>query len=126
MLSIRSAQGVALIGAVIALFANSIPSAYAKTQETTKTGQTPVVKPKHKKLRRVASNSHAYLVPPPPAYQPAWLPESFYMQQDTSAQTAPVKTQPENPYSKYIYTAPGHRGVAPVQPNKYVTYWSKT
>jgi hypothetical protein len=124
MVLIRSAQGVALIGAVIALFANSIPYACAKTQEISKAGQVSVTKLKQKRIRRIAS-SNAYLVPPPPAYQPAWLPEA-YATQGTAMQTTQVKARPENPYSKYIYTAPGHRGVAPVQPNKYVTYWSKT
>lgn len=71
--------------------------------------------------------SRNYLVPPPPAYIPAWLPESQYRSSVT-----PVKTQPANSsnsdtqYAKYIYTAPGHERTAPIQPNKYVTYWSKT
>jgi hypothetical protein len=77
--------------------------------------------PKHKKWRRIASNSNNYLVPPPPAYTPAWLPEGLY-----APGTTPVRTEPANPYSKYIYTAPGHDSVTPQQPNKYVTYWSKT
>jgi len=81
---------------------------------------SPIAEAKRRKIGKLTLNSHHCLVPPPPPYVPAWLPDQY-------RQTAlPAKEKPANPYSKYIYTAPGHESAVPVQPNKYVTYWSGT
>jgi hypothetical protein len=72
-----------------------------------------------------ARASHNCLVPPPPAYTPAWLPEDQYYSQHARATQAKAE-EPSNPYAKYIYTAPGHEATRRVQVNKYVTVWSKT
>jgi hypothetical protein len=80
---------------------------------------------KTKKAHRVATAGRgAYLVPPPPPYQPSILPENLYSRASTvSAQPAAEKA-PENPYKKYIYTRNPADTPTPVQQNKYVSYWS--
>jgi hypothetical protein len=126
MALIRSAQSnIALSGTVVLLTFSFAIAAGAKSKKVDKAAPAAAVaatQTKHKKSRSIALNSNNYLVPPPPAYVPAWLPEALYAPARTQVRT----TQPASPYSKYIYTAPGHDSVSPVQPNKYVTYWSKT
>ena len=74
---------------------------------------------KTKKKRSAAS--HAYLVPPPPAYQPSILPE---LQGQGDAVQAQTSDTPENHWSKYIYVRPGATAPNGVQANKYVKSWN--
>ena len=74
------------------------------------------------------------LVPPPPPYEPSTLPEwqawkSIRIRreatQSTKTKSEQVKSEAANPYSRFIYNREGYQSPQPVQPNKYVTYWSK-
>jgi hypothetical protein len=67
----------------------------------------------------------AYLVPPPPPYQPSILPEYGARYAESEAPKVAMAEVPkvERPYSKYIYTRNVLDASHVVQPNKYVTYW---
>jgi hypothetical protein len=75
-------------------------------------------------------------VPPPPPYEPSTLPEvqaqkAIRIRREVSRVSNQAKfdvAKPENtnPYSRFIYNRDGYESPQPVQPNKYVTYWSKS
>jgi hypothetical protein len=85
--------------------------------------------------RKIASLPKGF-VPPPPPYEPSSLPEiqnwkSIRIRREPLARESKPKNEiarPEatNPYSRFIYNRDGYQSPQPVQPNKYVTYWSKT
>ncbi len=73
-------------------------------------------------------------VPPPPPYEPSTLPELQALKairirrEGLQASNKPKSAKPEssNPYAKFIYNREGYPSPQPVQPNKYVTYWTKS
>jgi hypothetical protein len=75
-------------------------------------------------------------VPPPPPYEPSTLPElqawrAIRIRREGSqvsnkAKSDLAKPENTNPYSRFIYNREGYQSPQPVQPNKYVTYWSKS
>lgn len=79
--------------------------------------------PKALPRRVVSKRSGNYLIPPPPANMPSILPELSHAETASNQEPEQVK---KNPYKKYVYTKQGHEEPAPVQPNKYVTYWNKS
>src|SRR5437868_316065 len=69
------------------------------------------------KTRKHSSGS-PYLVPPPPAYMPAILPELY--QVSGAPKPAP---KPKNPYKKYVFTAEGYEQPKPTTQRSGVSYW---
>lgn len=94
---------VSLMSALILLAALSPAEAGASQQKKATTVKKTV------KKKRGYSAHKAYLVPPPPAYTPAILPEAYLnadpfapaSMQVVQAEAAP----PVNPYKQYIYCA---------------------
>jgi hypothetical protein len=118
------ARRLSIFLSVLIVLLSLSPAVCAKQKKATKTDHSV----QHKSLL-----SGNYLVPPPPAYTPAWLPDMSYQSERIVNPSRQLTNKvPEDsrddssPYKKYIYTAPGHRCVEPVHTNKYVTYWSKT
>jgi hypothetical protein len=69
----------------------------------------------------------AYLVPPPPPYQPSVLPEYSLTGTTSSAQTiASAEVKPEQRYSKYIYVRNSADAPRVVHSKSGVTSWSKS
>lgn len=62
----------------------------------------------------------AFLVPPPPAYIPSYLPEMYAHHSTATPKVAVVKK--ENPYKKYIQTPAGD-APEPVATRKGVVTW---
>jgi hypothetical protein len=73
------------------------------------------------KSRRHAPGT--YLVPPPPAYMPAILPELKGVDPNGNP-VAMEPPKPKNPYKKYVFTAEGHDDPLPTTQRKGVSYWS--
>lgn len=122
--SIRAGRGVTAFCSVFILILSFGLKSEAKSGKSVKSTARAGGETKHRRSHRIALGSrNNYLVPPPPPYVPAWAPEGLSV---PPMEAEAVKARPANPYSKYIYTAPGHGRVTPVQTNKYVTYWSKT
>jgi hypothetical protein len=67
----------------------------------------------------------AYLVPPPPPYQPSILPEMLARGTGGAGAVAEQPKPPEQPYSKYIYVRNQSDAPTVVQQNRYVSYWNK-
>jgi hypothetical protein len=121
--SIRAGRGVTAFCSVFILILSFGLKSEAKSEKSVKSTARATGVTKHRRNARIALGSHNnYLVPPPPPYVPAWAPEG----PSVPPMETEVQARPVNPYSKYIYTAPGHQRVTPVHTNKYVTYWSKT
>jgi hypothetical protein len=129
-MALRTSTSAALL---ILSFGFVLPSFGAEQQQTI-VKHSSQVQTKHssaKTAHRVSQTRHRkiayygknFLVPPPPPYTPSMLPELQYGHYSQSSQRT---DSPEDgsPYSKYIYTRSGYEPPKPVQPNKYVTYWS--
>jgi hypothetical protein len=67
----------------------------------------------------------AYLVPPPPPYQPSVLPEYSITGAGASAPRIASAEKPVCAYSKYIYVRNSADAPRMVQSNKGVTQWTK-
>lgn len=85
--------------------------------------------------RKIATLPRGF-VPPPPPYEPSRLPELQVWKNIRLRREGPqvgskpkseiAKPENTNPYSRFIYNREGYQSPQPVQPNKYVTYWSKS
>jgi hypothetical protein len=71
------------------------------------------------------SYGRSALVPPPPAFMPAILPEltARHMRGDDDAANDDAD-KPENPYKKYVHTPEGN-APAPLQTRKGVVIWAQ-
>lgn len=77
------------------------------------------------KKRSSTHRMRAAFLPPPPAYMPSILPESYYRYGVTQAvaASAPQQQKIENPLNKYVYNRTGEE-VKAINTRKGVSNWA--
>lgn len=76
------------------------------------------------KKRNSTHRMRAAFLPPPPAYMPSILPESYYRYGVTEAATGAAPQQKiENPLAKYVYNRSGEE-IKAINTRKGVSNWA--
>lgn len=82
-----------------------------------------------RKQVRTSPKRAGYLIPPPPAYMPSILPETFFVKAGKKANPSPAKLaeakslKGEEPRPNYIFEVRGHETARPVFSRNGVTQW---